>query len=438
MALGRSLSVRRISGSAGLIVMLAACSSFFLSEVKAGTGAAGSLEAPPAGAYRVLEPIHSGKLTLFPVVRAKSSDKPVSWHYLTLDEGLKSGEVEITEAGKAQGLVRDPQHDSMIRRPGQPRPVLPRSPGDAVNTLVLINHSDKPLLLLAGEIVTGGKQDRVIGKDRIVPPDSDPLDLSVFCIEPGRWVESSPKFGAASHGPVGSFMVQPSIRSQAMVAQDQQQVWNAVHGSIHTMSGVVAGAGSSTARVSPGTVQASPRPLETSSYAKAMQDQDVSRQVDALSEPLSSSHHQVLEKLREEHAVGVVAAVNGRIVWADIFTDTDMLTAYWDKLVRSYAAEALGTEDNSPDKVTEADAQHFVDSPAKGTETSEGETNVYRYREVRGDERATFTLEALLPGTGFDVHVSRSVVRDVMPVVGVMHPRLITPDRIYMRPPTVE
>jgi len=40
-----------------------------------------------------------------------------------------------------------------------------------VNRLVLINNSKHPLLLLAGEIVTGGKQDRVIGKDRIVPAE---------------------------------------------------------------------------------------------------------------------------------------------------------------------------------------------------------------------------------------------------------------------------
>ena len=66
--------------------------------------------------------------------------------------------------------------------------------------------------------MTGGKQDRVIAKDRIVPPGSDPIDLSVFCIEPGRWVESSPVFGASAKAPVASFMVQPTIREQAMVA----------------------------------------------------------------------------------------------------------------------------------------------------------------------------------------------------------------------------
>lgn len=50
--------------------------------------------------------------------------------------------------------------------------------------LVLVNNSKRPLLLLASEIVTGAKQDRIIGKDRLVPLESDPVDLRVFCVEP--------------------------------------------------------------------------------------------------------------------------------------------------------------------------------------------------------------------------------------------------------------
>jgi len=119
--------------------------------------------------YKVLEPIRHGNLTVFPVVAGRSYP---TGEFLTLDEGLRSGEVVVTEAGELQGLVR--------RHP------LPAVRGGAqVNRLVLVNNSKRPLLLLAGEIVTGGKQDRVIGKDRIIPAESDPVDLSVFCVEPG-------------------------------------------------------------------------------------------------------------------------------------------------------------------------------------------------------------------------------------------------------------
>jgi hypothetical protein len=115
--------------------------------------------------------------------------------FITLDEGIRSGEVEVTEAGRVQGLVRPRGAQS-----GNHYVVEPQNSyrGDQVNTLVLVNNSKKPLLLLAGEIVTGGKQDRVIAKDRIVPAGADPIDLGVFCIEPGRWTENSATFGAAA------------------------------------------------------------------------------------------------------------------------------------------------------------------------------------------------------------------------------------------------
>src|SRR5258708_4261533 len=182
--------------------------------------AAGPIE---SSSYKVLRPIESGDLTLFPVVRVNGRT-PQADEFLTLDEGLKNGEVEVTEAGRVRGLVRSRGGAMLANR------------GDQVNTLVLVNNSKRPLLLLAGEIVTGGKQDRVIAKDRIVPAGGDPIDLSVFCIEHGRWTESSEKFGATGKTPTGSFMVQPTVRQEAMVAKDQQQVWNSVNGAISTMA----------------------------------------------------------------------------------------------------------------------------------------------------------------------------------------------------------
>lgn len=330
--------------------------------------------------YRVLEPFQSGALTLFPVVHREDASAAKKWDYITLDAGLRGGEVEVTEYGKTRGMVRPP------RKHIQP---VEGYRGDRVNTLVLINNSDRPLLLLAGEIVTGGKQDRVIGKDRIVPAHSDPIDLSVFCIEHGRWVESSDKFGIAGNANGGSFMVQPSVRSQAMVKEDQQQVWDSVHRSV-TTAGVAARA-----------------PMATTSYAKAMSDDRVVKQVDSVVEPLTRSSHEVQQKLRDAHAVGVVVAVHGEIIWADIFASPDMLSAYWTKLVRSYAAESMDDIRAGSKQATIAAAQHFVDRPAHGTESSEGETGVYRYREVRGDDQSSFYLQVLLPGTDFYAHMSR-------------------------------
>ena len=377
--------------------------------------AAGGPQESADGPYRVLAPIESGNLLLFPVVRASGKSSGAT-PFITLDEGIKNGDVEVTETGKARGLVRHrgsvgvppTYHDDRFR--GAPDYPDDSVRGDEVNTLVLVNHSGKPLLLLAGEIVTGGKQDRVIAKDRIVPAGADPIDLGVFCIEPGRWTASSSTFGASAKASSHSFMVQPSIRQKAMVAKDQQQVWDSVRGSISQMEMAAAPSASASLDAGPQSGSGNYRAMGTTSYAQVMQDSAVSEKVDEAA-PVMKSRDQVLAQLRQEHAVGVVVAVRGEIVWADLFADTDLLARYWTKLVRSYAAESL-TEGETHSAPTAADAQHFLNAPYGGTETSEGDLGVYRYRELRSGATETFVLESLLPGTGYDVHISKLKLRN--------------------------
>jgi hypothetical protein len=370
---------------------------------QSGVQAAGGPQETSNGYYKVLAPIESGNLLLFPVVRASGKTSGAT-PFITLDEGIKSGQVEVTEAGRAQGMVR--------RRGPVDGPAFhdERYRGDEVNTLVLVNNSDKPLLLLAGEIVTGGKQDRVIAKDRIVPAGSEPIDLGVFCIEPGRWTTSSSTFGSAAKAPAHSFMVQPSVRERAMVGKDQQEVWNSVRGSISQMA--MASAPSAGVAMESGSSAGYARSMGTTSYARAMEDSSVSAKVDEAAAPVMKAREQVIAQLRKEGAIGVVVAVRGEIVWADLFVDTDLLSRYWTKLVRSYAAESL-TEGGSHAAPTVADAQHFLDAPSGGTETSEGDVGVYRYRELHSGGTETFVLESLLPGTGYDVHISKLKLREV-------------------------
>jgi hypothetical protein len=379
---------------------------------QSGVQAAGGPQETASGSYRVLAPIESGNLLLFPVVRA-SGKTPGATPFITLDEGIKSGQVEVTEAGRARGMVRDRGMIGVPPYRGDGYPQYPHHDdnyrGDEVNTLVLVNNSDKPLLLLAGEIVTGGKQDRVIAKDRIVPAGSEPIDLGVFCIEPGRWTASSSSFGASARAPAHSFMVQPSVRERAMVAKDQQEVWNSVRGSISQMA--MASAPSAGVAMDGGSGAGYPRSMGTTSYARAMEDSSVSAKVDEAAAPVMKAREQVIAQLRKEGAIGVVVAVRGEIVWADLFADTDLLSRYWTKLVRSYAAESL-TEGETHAAPTVADAQRFLDAPSGGTETSEGDVGVYRYRELRSGGTETFVLESLLPGTGYDVHISKLKLRE--------------------------
>jgi hypothetical protein len=346
-------------------------------------------EESSASGYKVLEPIRHGSLTVFPVVAPRSY---ATGEFLTLDEGLRSGEVVVTEYGNVRGLMR--------RRP---TPAVQVQNAE-VNRLVLINNANRPLLLLAGEIVTGGKQDRVIGKDRIVPAESDPVDLSVFCVEPGRWVASSEHFGAsgATYGGAiagaasGTLMAQPSVRAKAMGDKDQAEVWAEVQKQQQSVAVEVTGA----APASTQEIQS------TSSYARVMENKDVKKKVDEIAAPIQQNYESLIKQLRDRKAVGVVVAVNGRIIWADVFASTDLLERYWPKLVRSYASEAVVSRAKGGE-VSSARAEAFLADTEGRRETIEIEPGVYRHTEASGDGFKAFALTSLLPKTGFDLHIAK-------------------------------
>ena len=174
------------------------------------SAAASNVGQPPAQqGWRLAQPVTYENLTIFPVIARQNADTS---EFATLDEALASGDAIVTEQGNYLRRSRDG--------------ALPQSfsSGAQVNQLVLINRGKRPLVLLAGEVVSGGKQDRIIGKDRIVPVGAAPLPLDVFCVEHGRWTSDSAEFSAAK------LMVHPSVREKAAVEQDQKQVWAAVRG----------------------------------------------------------------------------------------------------------------------------------------------------------------------------------------------------------------
>jgi hypothetical protein len=313
-----------------------------------------------------------GNLALFPVVSERTSDASM---LMTLDEGIRSGQVTVTEAGDERGLVR----------PG--RTPAPRRQNAEVNRLVLTNNSSKPLVLLAGEIVTGGKQDRVVGADRIVPPDSGPVDLGVFCVEPGRWVVSSANFGS-----MGAQMAQPSVRTPAMAEQNQQRVWENVRTSNANISAGLAPAETAEVGV-------------TTSYAKVFSNKAVAEAVSA-EYGGAEGERAMLRELKEKGAVGVVVAINGEIMWADVFASPDLLARYWTKLVRSYVAEGM-TNRGSSAEPERGDAQKFIDALDGGHEVVETEPGIFRRSDVKGEGYRVFTLTALLPKTGYLVHLTK-------------------------------
>ena len=206
-----------------------------------------------ASDLRVHDPIRQGNLTIFPVSNGSLADTSL---YLTLDEGLAAGMVKVGELGALRGSMERP----LGRRPQR------RRHRARVNELAIQNLSKRPLLLLAGEVVHGGKQDRVVARDRIVPPHSEPIPLGVFCVEPGRWHGLSAQFAASKA------MAHPKLRQEVTEARDQRKVWNEVAKSRERVAQELAAAAPHSAEVpggSPGGVIAGILGSSTS-YARTM------------------------------------------------------------------------------------------------------------------------------------------------------------------------
>jgi hypothetical protein len=336
------------------------------------------------GNWRLLDPVTYENITIFPVVSSSGQDTSA---FLTLDEGLSSGEVIVSEQGAA-GLARS--------RDGRPIPLPQSSSGASVNQLVLINRSKRPLLLLAGELVSGGKQDRIIGKDRIVPAGSEPLPLDVFCVEHGRWTGTSAQFTNSKT------IVHPSVREQAAVGQNQSEVWDAV------TSGSTARAGGGRRSVVGTPAPAAPPALSseriqstiasnapTQSYNKIYKESGAGASVDDFVAELQKRFNRATAGLKGERVVGVVVAYGGDVAWSDIFASNEMFDQYWGKLVRSYAVEALARP-TYRETAAITDAREFLRN-LNGREVVESEPGVYRWREITEGRLSLIELESVQP-----------------------------------------
>lgn len=350
-----------------------------VAHAPATPGASPEPDPAPAAenSWRLLPGITYENITVFPVVTSGGADTSM---FLTLDEGLASGEVVVTEQGSA-GIFR-PQR-------GASRPEF--NGGAAVNQLVLINRSKRPLLLLAGELVSGGKQDRIIGKDRIVPVGSEPLPLDVFCVEHGRWSAGS-KFSAAKT------MVHPSVREQAALTKDQNDVWAAVRAGSTArapMNGRAEAVPASPMITADSISQEVQVGAPTQAYSKIYEGGRVGASVDELVAQLERRFEKAVAGLKDERVVGVIVAYGDEVAWSDIFASPELFNHYWMKLLRSYAVEALARP-QVREVATEGDARGFL-RRLSGKQVEESEPNVYRWREITEGRLALIELDALMP-----------------------------------------
>lgn len=87
--------------------------------------------------------------------------------------------------------------------------------------LVIKNSSKDNIVVNSGDVLTGGKQDRMISETTIIPPGRQKKYLNVYCVEKGRWDDKGKSFkyyAPADH----------KLRNVMDVKRTQREVWKAI------------------------------------------------------------------------------------------------------------------------------------------------------------------------------------------------------------------
>lgn len=191
----------------------------------------------------------------------------------------------------------------------------------SVNELEVENLSKEfDVFIQSGDIVKGGRQDRVLAVSIIIPAMSGRVRIEAFCVESGRWTkrgnEDSTKFNSSNDR-----IVTKELKIAANAARSQQEVWSQVSEAQARLSKNVGG-----------SVAA---PDSTSSLQLSLENRQVVANVDEYVRRLSN----IVDG--KSDVIGYAFAVNGRINSADVYVSNALFRKVWMKMLKAAATEAV-------------------------------------------------------------------------------------------------
>jgi len=324
-----------------------------------------------ANEYRVSAPIVHENLAIY-LVHGKSASGAVP---LTLAEAMVKQAVRVHETGN-------------------------------VSELQIENLGTDEVFVQAGDIVKGGKQDRVLTVSLILPPKSGKIAIASLCVEQGRWTargkEDVATFATASaavpsreaklamRAPAAPVMAQPvaqpmttagidrgdtRIRTSRVIhgpveASAQQKVWDNVR---KVQQGLSSNLGT--------TVNAA---ASQSSLQLALENEKL--------KDAQRGYITALQKAAEKDGdvVGYIFAINGKLNSAEVYPSNGLFRKMWPKLLDASVTEAIGQKSGDKDATPTSEvALAFLDGAANGPSSEKTLTREVRL-ETRDAEKAFF------------------------------------------------
>jgi hypothetical protein len=264
----------------------------------------------PSGNLKIFGPFVHEHLALYVVEdpSAKSAGE-----FVTLAEGLASGDVKVSEKKNAQ-----------------------------VSELLIENASGKPCFVQAGDVVKGGQQDRTIARDFVIPPHTPPSPIASFCVEQSRW-HGKGQFESSTQNAYGK-----DLKLAVQQTKDQGAVWQQVAGNKQRL-------------VDNNGLTAS----KSTSLNEELENSKIQERMKAFKESLAK----IVEN--RPQAVGLIAAVNGRFTSADVYADPALFRKLFPRLLESASLEALSWKGEAKPAPADAQAASFLGEAEKGKTTNE-------------------------------------------------------------------
>jgi len=278
------LSLFSIASAAAIILG----PSFCFAQTDAGAGTA-----TPAPDIKVSGPFTHDNLSIY-FIHGPSADGPIP---LTLSEALARKLFAVYETGN-------------------------------VNELAFENLGDEPVFLQSGDIVKGGRQDRVLTVSVVVPPKSGRMPIAAYCVEQHRWSargqENAARFESsekAMPSKSAKLAMAAAPRPGQRMGGNQAAVWDSV---AETQGKLSANLGA------PVAAAASASSLQLSLENEKLKGVKAAY-IEALSGPDKDGGD----------VIGFAFAVGSRINSADVYPSHGLFAKMWGKLIDAAATEAI-------------------------------------------------------------------------------------------------
>jgi hypothetical protein len=255
------------------------------------------------GGVRQGEPLRHGALQLIPLLPVADAPAARPAQYLPLDTALARSLLTIAE---------------------QPQATVPELQASSV--------ADVPVIMITGEQVVGGLQNRVLNTTILMGAKAT-LRIPVTCVERGRWRHAR----AAAAGGESRHEKESFSSDEVAYSQLRKAHAKAVTSSLGYGGGHRSDQGMVWQEVSARMLRAeasSPTDAMDTLYKVPERAEKIQETVAALPYPAG--------------ALGFIAVLGARVTGAELFADPALAEAYWEKLARSYAVEVLDLDRRDP------------------------------------------------------------------------------------------